>query len=60
MAKHLSIGALLEVELSKKYTPWLREAPFVKSKVSKHVGLGEFLEVEMSKKVHAVVARSAF
>ena len=49
VAKHVSVGALLEVEMWKKCTPLWREAHF-KSKVAKHVGFGRLLEVEMWKK----------
>jgi len=36
VAKHFSIGALLEVEMSKKWTPLWREARFQKLTVSDH------------------------
>ena len=53
--KHLSVGPLLEVTMSKKCTPLWREAHFqVKmyktSKCTKHTMYGPFLEVQMSKK----------
>ena len=56
-AKHLSVGPLLEVEMSKKCRPLWRNW---KSKCTKHTMLGPLLAVEMLKKVHAVVARSTF
>jgi len=43
------LGTLLEVEMSKKYTPLWREAHF-QVKCAKHTVLGAFLEVEMSQK----------
>ena len=51
--KHTSVGPLLEVEMSKKCTPWWREAHF-QVKMYKTFG-GSDVE-----KVHAVVARSTF
>ena len=58
-AKHLSVGRLLEVEMSKKCTPLWREAHFeVKMYKTLHVRAtfgGSDVE-----KVHAVVARSTF
>ena len=58
-AKHLSVGRLLEVEMSKKCTPLWREAHFeVKMYKALHVRAtfgGSDVE-----KVHAVVARSTF
>ena len=58
-AKHLSVGRLLEVEMSKKCTPLWREAHFeVKMHKTLHVRAtfgGSDVE-----KVHAVVARSTF
>ena len=49
--KHLSVGRLLEVEMSKKCTPLWREAHFqVKMYKTKHLSVGRLLEVEMSKK----------
>ena len=57
--KHLSVGRLLEVEMSKKCTPLWREAHFqVKMYKTPHVRAtfgGSDVE-----KVHAVVARSTF
>ena len=57
--KHLSVGPLLEVEMSKKCTPLWREAHFeVKMYKARHVRAtfgGSDVE-----KVHAVVARSTF
>ena len=47
--KHTILGALLEVEMSKKCTPLWREA-HSKSKCTKHTRVGALLEVEMSKK----------
>ena len=47
--KHLSVGPLLEVEMSKKRTPLWREAHF-QVKCTKHLSVGPLLEVEMSKK----------
>ena len=52
MLKTGGLGALLEVEMSKKCTPLWREAHF-EVKMSKHLGLGALLEVEMSKKCSA-------
>ena len=48
--KHLSVGPLLEVEMSKKCTPLWREAHFEVKNVQKHLSVGPLLEVEMSKK----------
>ena len=58
MHKTLSVGALLEVKMSKKCTPLWRDA-HLEVKMLKTPGFGPLLEVEMSK-VHAVVARSTF
>ena len=57
--KHLSVGPLLEVEMSKKRTPLWREAHFqVKMyKTPQHRTTFGSCDVE---KVHAVVARSTF
>ena len=57
--KHLSFGALLEVEMSKKCTPLWREAHlevkmFKLAHVQTTIGTGDV------EKVHAVVARSTF
>ena len=46
--KHLSLGPLLEVLMSKKCTPLWRSIS--KSKCTKHLSFGAFLEVAMSKK----------
>ena len=58
-AKHLSVGPLLEAEMSKKCTPLWREAHFeIKMHKTPHVRAtfgGSDVE-----KVHAVVARSTF
>ena len=57
--KHLSVGPLLEVEMSKKCTPLWREAHFeVKMYKTPHVR-GTFGGSDVEK-VHAVVARSTF
>ena len=49
--KHLTLGALFEVEMSKKCTPLWRGAKHIsKSKYTKHTFLGPLLEVAMSKK----------
>jgi len=47
--KHTRVGALLEVEMSKKCRPLWREAHF-QVKMYKHTGVGALLEVEMSTK----------
>ena len=48
--KHLSVGALLEVEMSKKWTLlWRGVKHIYKPKCTKHTRFGTFLEVEMSK-----------
>ena len=47
--KHLSVGPLLEVAMSKKCTPLWREA-HVEVKMYKTLGFGPLLEVQMSKK----------
>ena len=61
--KHTILGALLEVEMSKKCTPLWREAHFevksVKNWRSRTTFGGSDVE-KVSKKVHAVVARSTF
>ena len=46
--KHLSVGALVEVAMSKKCTPLTKRIS--KSKCTKHTRSGPLLEVEMSKK----------
>ena len=57
--KHLSLGPLLEVEMSKKCTPLWREAHFqVKMYKTSHVR-ATFGSSDVEK-VHAVVARSTF
>ena len=57
--KHTSVGALLEVEMSKKCTPLWREAHFeVKMYKARHVRTS-FGGSDVQK-VHAVVARSTF
>ena len=50
--KHLSVGRLLEVAMSKKCTPLWREAHFQVDfwKCTKHLSFGPLLEVEMSRK----------
>ena len=48
--KHLSSGALLEVEMSKKFTPLWREAHFQVKMYKAHKVRTTFGEVEMSKK----------
>ena len=47
--KHLSVGRLLEVEMSKKCTPLWHEE-HVEVKCTKHTMYGPLLEVQMSKK----------
>ena len=47
--KHIMLGPLLEVQMSKKCTPLWREAHF-KVKMFKTPGVGPLLEVQMSKK----------
>ena len=57
--KHLSVGPLLEVEMSKKCTPLWREAHFqIKRYKTQHVRT-TFGSSDVEK-VHAVVARSTF
>ena len=46
-AKHLSVGRLLEVEMSKKCTPLWREA-HLEVKMLKALGVGPLLEAQMS------------
>ena len=58
--KHIILGPLLEVEMSKKCTPLWREAHFQVKMHKTHISVGPLLEVEMSKKVYAVAARSTF
>ena len=57
--KHLSFGALLAVELSKKCTPLRREAHF-QVKMYKAPQLRSTFSSWAVEKVHAVVARSTF
>ena len=49
--KHTSFGALLEVEISKKWTPLWALSTFPMSKSTKHTSFGALFEVEISKKV---------
>ena len=49
-AKHLSVGPLLEVEMSKKWTPLRRKPHFEVKMYKKHTSFGPLLEVDMSKK----------
>ena len=58
-AKHLSVGPLLEVEMSKKCTPLWREAHF-QVKMYKTLGVRTTFGSWDVEKVHAVVARSTF
>ena len=57
--KHLSVGPLLEVEMSKKCTPLWREAHFQVKMYKTHHGRTTFGSWDVEK-VHAVVARSTF
>ena len=57
--KHLSVGPLLEVEMSKKCTPLWREANF-EVKMYKTPGVRTTFGGCYVEKVHAVVARSTF
>ena len=57
--KHLSVGPLLEVEMSKKCTPLWREAHFQVKSVKNWRSRTTFGSWDV-KKVHAVVARSTF
>ena len=57
--KHLSVGRLLEVEMSKKCTPLWREAHF-QVKMLKTPGVRTTFGGSDVEKVHAVVARSTF
>ena len=57
--KHLSVGRLLEVELSKKCTPLWREAHFEVKMYKTHHSRTTFGSCDVEK-VHAVVARSTF
>ena len=58
-AKHLSVGPLLEVEMSKKCTPLWREAHFQVKMYKTHQRRTTFGSWDVEK-VHAVVARSTF
>ena len=57
--KHLSVGPLLEVAMSKKCTPLWREAHF-EVKMYKTLGVRTTFGICDVEKVHAVVARSTF
>jgi len=57
--KHLSVGPLLEVEMSKKCTPLWREAHF-EVKMYKALHVRATFGSSDVEKVHAVVARSTF
>ena len=57
--KHLSVGRLLEVELSKKCTPLWHEAHFEVKMYKTHHSRTTFGSCDVEK-VHAVVARSTF
>ena len=57
--KHLSVGPLLEVEMSKKCTPLWREAHFQVKMYKTHQCRTTFGSWDVEK-VHAVVARSTF
>ena len=57
--KHTMVGALLEVEMSKKCTPLWREAHFEGKMYKTHHGRTTFGSWDVEK-VHAVVARSTF
>ena len=57
--KHLSVGPLLEVAMSKKCTPSWREAHF-EVKMYKALGVRTTFGSCVVEKVHAVVARSTF
>ena len=59
VAKHFSIGALLEVEMSKKWTPLWREPRFQVKSVKNWRSRTTFGSWDVEK-VHAVVARSKF
>ena len=48
--KHTRVGALLEVEMSKKCAPLRHEAHFQAKMYKTHIRVGALLEVEMSKK----------
>ena len=57
--KHTSFGPLLEVAMSKKCTPWWREA-HLEVKMYKTPGVRTTFWSSDVEKVHAVVARSTF
>ena len=57
--KHLSVGPLLEVTMSKKCTPLWREANFEVKMYKAHKARTTFGSYDVEK-VHAVVARTAF
>ena len=57
--QHLSVGPLLEVEMSKKCTPLWREAHFQVKMYKTHHSRTTFRSCDVEK-VHAVVARSTF
>ena len=57
--KHTIVGPLLAVEMSKKCTPWWREAHF-EVKMFKTLGVRTTFGGSEVEKVHAVVARSTF
>ena len=57
--KHLSVGRLLEVAMSKKCTPLWREA-HLEVKMLKTLGVRTTFGSSDLEKVHAVVARSTF
>ena len=57
--KHLSVGRLLEVEMSKKCTPLWREA-HLEVNMLKTLGVRTTFGSSDLEKVHAVVARSTF
>ena len=48
--QNMVLGALLEVEMLKKCTPWWREAHFQVKMFTKHTRCGPLLALEMSKK----------
>ena len=57
--KSWDVGTLLEVETSKKCTPWWRQAHFQVKTYNAHHARGTFGSWDIEK-VHAVVARSTF
>ena len=58
--KHLSVGPLLEVAMSKKCTPLWREAHFQVKSVKNWRSLDHFLKFRCRKSARPVVARSTF